>query len=186
MIENGLLTESRRIKISKFLSLVLRHKPEAIGIVLDGAGWTDVEGLLEAAACGGVSFTMEELLEVVATNDKKRFAFNEDESRIRASQGHSVEVELGLAAVVPPEVLFHGTATRFLEGIRKEGLKRMSRRHVHLSAEEATATKVGARHGKVVVLRVRAGEMHRTGKAFYVSANGVWLTEGVGVEWLEF
>ncbi|HVT79478.1 MAG TPA: RNA 2'-phosphotransferase [Phycisphaerae bacterium] len=180
------MSPERATKISKFLSLVLRHKPEEIGITLDEHGWVDVTDLRIAMDRHGRTVSREELEHVVATNDKKRFAFSDDGTRIRASQGHSVEVDLKLEPVVPPEMLFHGTATRFVEAIRREGLKKMSRQHVHLSADEATASKVGVRHGKLVILRVKAGEMHRAGHAFYLSANGVWLVEAVGVEWIEF
>jgi putative RNA 2'-phosphotransferase len=173
-------------KISKFLSLVLRHKPREIGIVLDESGWVEVKTLLEAMGRHGRGVTRAELEEVVATNDKKRFAFSEDGLRIRASQGHSVEVDLGLTPSVPPEVLLHGTATRFLEAIRVEGLKPMSRQHVHLHEDRATAEQVGMRHGKPALLEVRAGEMHRAGRLFYCSANGVWLTEAVPVAFIVF
>jgi putative RNA 2'-phosphotransferase len=173
------------VRLSKFLSLVLRHEPEKIGIVLDANGWVAVDELLAAAAKAGVVLTLESLRRVVETNDKKRFAFSEDGRRIRASQGHSVEVDLDLAPTVPPEHLFHGTATRFLEPIRAEGLRPQSRRHVHLSPDEETAVKVGMRHGKPVVLQVAAGRMQREGHVFYLSANGVWLTENVPPEYLE-
>jgi putative RNA 2'-phosphotransferase len=178
------MNEKQTRAISKFLSLVLRHKPEEIGISLDEAGWVEVEVLLAAMGRHGMVVSRAELDEVVATNDKKRFAFSEDGVRIRASQGHSVSVELGLQPVEPPEVLLHGTATRFLEAIRREGLRAMSRQHVHLHDDRATAEQVGSRHGKLVVLEVRAGEMHRAGKVFYRSANGVWLTEAVPVEFI--
>jgi putative RNA 2'-phosphotransferase len=171
---------------SRLLSLVLRHDPDKIGIELDSAGWVSVETLLAALARHGRPITRSGLDEVVATNDKKRFAFSDDGKRIRASQGHSVEVELGLEPVVPPEELYHGTATRFLETIRAEGLRPMSRQHVHLSGDVITATKVGVRHGKPVILIVAAGAMHRSGVKFYCSANGVWLTDAVEPQYLRF
>lgn len=180
------MNDQRKTKISKFLSLVLRHKPEEIGLTLDENGWVDVSALRTAMDRHGQAVSREELDEVVATNDKKRFAFSDDGTRIRASQGHSVEADLALTPVVPPEFLFHGTATRFLEPIRGEGLKKMSRQHVHLSADEATASKVGVRHGKLVILRIKAGDMHRAGQPFYLSANGVWLVDAVPAEWIEF
>lgn len=180
------MNDQRKTKISKFLSLVLRHKPEEIGLTLDENGWVDVSALRTAMDRHGQTVSREELDEVVATNDKKRFAFSDDGTRIRASQGHSVEVDLALTPVVPPEFLFHGTATRFLEPIRGEGLKKMSRQHVHLSPDEATASKVGVRHGKLVILRIKAGQMHRAGASFYCSANGVWLVDAVPAEWIEF
>ena len=173
------------VRLSKFLSLVLRHEPEKIGIILDSNGWVAVEDLLAAAARAGTPVSREELDQVVVTNDKKRFAFSPDGSRIRASQGHSVEIDLGLAPVVPPERLYHGTATRFVDSIRAEGLRSQSRQHVHLSPDEETAVKVGQRHGKPVVLVVRAGAMHQDGHVFYRSENGVWLTEAVPPGYLE-
>ena len=173
------------VRLSKFLSLVLRHEPERIGISLDPQGWVAVDDLLAAAARAGKPITREQLDSVVATNDKKRFAFSPDGSHIRASQGHSIEIDLGLPPVVPPERLFHGTATRFLDAIRAEGLRSQSRQHVHLSPDEETAVKVGQRHGKPVVLVVLAGAMHREGHLFYRSDNGVWLTETVPAGYLE-
>lgn len=177
--------DPKLVRLSKFLSLVLRHDPGTLGITLDSNGWVAVDELLSAAARAGKTITREQLDEVVATNDKKRFAFSPDGTRIRASQGHSVEVDLGLDPVEPPERLFHGTATRSVESIRAEGLVRQSRQHVHLSPDEETATRVGQRHGKPVVLIVRSGQMHRDGHAFYRSDNGVWLTASVPPEYLE-
>lgn len=177
--------DPRLVHLSKFLSLVLRHDPGMIGITLDPNGWVPVDELLSAAARAGKPITREQLDEVVATNDKKRFAFSPDGTLIRASQGHSVDVDLGLAPVEPPERLFHGTATRSVEAIRAEGLVRQSRQHVHLSPDEETALRVGQRHGKPVVLIVRAGQMHRDGHPFYQSDNGVWLTASVPPEYLE-
>ena len=174
------------VRTSRFLSLVLRHDPGRIGIELDENGWTPVSSLLEKMAAAGRRISRATLEEVVATNDKRRFAFSEDGERIRASQGHSVAVDLDLTAVVPPETLFHGTATRSVESIRAQGLQSRSRQHVHLSADETTATKVGARHGKPVVLTVQAGAMHADGHKFYLSANGVWLTDVVPPQYLQF
>ncbi|HEX8272360.1 MAG TPA: RNA 2'-phosphotransferase [Longimicrobiaceae bacterium] len=174
------------VRASKFLSLVLRHKPEHIGIALDAAGWVGVDELLAAAGRSGFALDRATLERVVADNDKRRFAFSEDGACIRASQGHSVAVELGLEPQPPPDVLFHGTATRFLDSIRREGLKPGSRTHVHLSADEATAITVGQRHGKPAVLRVAAGAMHRDGHAFVRSANGVWLTGAVPAGYIAF
>ena len=172
------------VKISKLLSLVLRHNPGAIGIELDEQGWVEVEVLLAAISKRRQPIDREKLQEVVATNDKKRFAFSEDGLRIRASQGHSLEVDLGLEAVEPPEVLYHGTATRFLDPIMERGLVPGSRQHVHLSADQATAQKVGARHGKSVILVVDCAAMRAAGAEFYRSANGVWLTAAVAPEFL--
>jgi putative RNA 2'-phosphotransferase len=172
-------------KVSKFLSYVLRHRPDEIGLVLDANGWASVSELIERAKSASVHLTEQRIREIVQTNDKKRFALSEDGTRIRASQGHSIEVDLALNPVQPPEVLYHGTATRFLEAIRKDGLKAMSRQHVHLSPDEPTAVKVGQRHGKAVVLRVKAGEMSRAGRKFFRSENGVWLIDAVEPAFLE-
>lgn len=166
------------VRTSKFLSLVLRHEPEKIGLELDAQGWVSIDELL-AKAAGHLPLTAELLHEVVRTSDKQRFAISEDGTRIRANQGHSVPVELELAAQVPPEQLYHGTATRFLDSIRRHGLLRGERHHVHLSADTDTAVKVGVRHGQPVVLVVQAGDMHRAGHAFFRSDNGVWLVEHV-------
>jgi putative RNA 2'-phosphotransferase len=172
------------VKTSKFLSLVLRHRPERIGLSLDAEGWAKVSELLHLMTAAGHPITRDILVEVVAGNDKRRFAFSEDGSRIRASQGHSIGVDLALPPAVPPERLFHGTAFRFLESILEHGLLRGSRNHVHLSLDEETATRVGQRHGKPVVLKVAAGDMQRDGHVFFVSENGVWLTEHVPGKYL--
>lgn len=175
-----------RVSQSKFLSLVLRHQPELIGLVLDGEGWADLEQLLSAANAHGNALTDEDVRAIVAGSDKQRFALSADGRRIRAHQGHSVAVDLNLARAVPPDVLFHGTASRFIASIRAQGLVRGSRHHVHLSANEATARTVGARHGTPVVLRVDAGRMHAEGFVFFQSENGVWLVDEVPVTYLEF
>jgi putative RNA 2'-phosphotransferase len=161
---------------------VLRHAPQRIGLTLDQAGWADVDELLAAAARAGTPLDRETLERVVRENDKQRFALSPDGRRIRASQGHSVPVELGLAPATPPEVLYHGTATRFVESIRRSGLHAGRRTHVHLSSDEATALGVGRRHGTPVALRVASGDMHRAGHEFVQSANGVWLTRAVPPE----
>jgi putative RNA 2'-phosphotransferase len=176
--------DDRAVRISKFLSLVLRHQPEMIGLNLDQAGWASATQLIEAARLRGFDFTLEELQNVVDGNDKKRFSLSEDGLLIRANQGHSVKVELGYAPTAPPEILYHGTAERFLTSIKQRGLIKGKRHHVHLSADVDTATKVGRRHGKPVVLRIEAWLMHRDGYVFYISANGVWLTEHVPVQYL--
>jgi putative RNA 2'-phosphotransferase len=173
-------------KTSKFLSLVLRHKPEEIGLVLDANGWAEVDELIRLVNQHGKPLTRELLERVVVENDKKRFAFSEDGARIRASQGHSVEVDLALTPMAPPDILFHGTATRFLDSIRATGLHSANRQHVHLSADRETATKVGQRHGKPAILLIRAGAMHAASFEFYLSANDVWLTEKVPVTYIEF
>ncbi len=166
-------------RISKFLSLVLRHEPAKAGLTLDTAGWVEVDALLRGCAEAGRPFSRQDLERVVAENDKKRFAFSEDGRRIRANQGHSVEVELAYTATPPPELLYHGTADRFIDSIQREGLRKAQRHHVHLSADRRVAIEVGRRHGRPVVLVVAAGAMHRTGHTFFISANGVWLTDHV-------
>ncbi len=174
------------VRTSKFLSLVLRHKPEAIGLTLDDSGWADVRDLLERASASGRDLTLADIEEVVATNDKKRFVFSPDGSCIRASQGHSVEVDLGLAPVVPPERLYHGTVERFLDSIRSRGLILAQRRHVHLSADRETASRVGQRRGRPLVLEIAAGAMHAKGSEFFCSDNGVWLTVQVPPKYIRF
>jgi len=180
------MTDKETIKASKFLSLILRHEPERVGLKLGKAGWVAVEELLQAVNCNGVSLTLDQLKHVVATSDKKRFAFSEDGQRIRASQEHSVEVDLRYAPQTPPDLLYHGTATRFLDGIRKDGLQKMERHDVHLSAETKVTLQVGGRHGKPVLLIIRAGDMHRAGHVFRCSANGVWLVNHVPPEFIQF
>ncbi len=170
---------ARRVKISKKLSLVLRHRPHEYGVELDPAGWVDVGVLLEALARRGFPVTPDELDEVVRTSDKQRFAIDEDRRRIRANQGHSVAVELGLDPQAPPAALFHGTVEDNLASIAREGLVRGSRHHVHLSADVETATRVGARRGRPVVLTIDSAAMRADGLTFFVSANGVWLTSHV-------
>jgi putative RNA 2'-phosphotransferase len=173
--------------ISKLLSLVLRHAPETIGVDLDTQGWADVDQLLARAAEKGTPITRAQLDAVVRTSDKQRFALSVDGRRIRANQGHSLTtVDLQLTASAPPAQLYHGTADRFLDAIRAQGLRPGARQHVHLSREQATATTVGARHGRAVVLTVDAGQMQRQGYLFYLSANGVWLTDAVPPAFITF
>ncbi len=180
------MNANQLVRVSKFLSLVLRHQPERIGLSLDRNGWADVGELMTKAELAGVKIGPELLKAVVAENDKKRFAFNEDNTKIRASQGHSISVDLELTAVQPPEVLYHGTATRFVESIKMEGLRSQKRQYVHLSPNEKTAIAVGKRHGKPIVLIIRSGEMARQGYEFYLSENGVWLTPSVPAAYIEF
>jgi putative RNA 2'-phosphotransferase len=174
------------ISISKFLSLVLRHEPQIVGITLDSDGWVDVDNLLTACEKHGKRITRQQLDETVATNDKKRFAFSADGRRIRANQGHSVPVDLGLVPREPPELLYHGTVGDFLDSIRRTGLLRGERHHVHLSSDEKTASMVGQRRGRPVILVVETGRMYRDGYAFYQSENGVWLTDAVPPDYLRF
>ena len=177
--------KTEEAKISKFLSLVLRHKPETIGVTLDSAGWISVEELLAAAASHGTKISIAELRSVVENNDKKRFAFSDDGKMIRASQGHSLDVELGYEAAVPPALLYHGTADRFLPSIMKEGLDKRARTHVHLTESIDTAITVGSRYGKVILLHIDAARMHIDGHEFFLSANKVWLTDHVPVSYIQ-
>ncbi len=170
--------------LSKFLSLILRHEPEHIGLALDDAGWAGIDSLLEKAAASGRPMAREQLEAVVETSDKKRFAISEDGLRIRANQGHSIDVDLGLRPAAPPEVLYHGTATRFLESILATGLDKRQRHHVHLTNDPATARSVGQRYGVVVVPTVDAARMHAEGHTFFRSENGVWLTDVVPARYL--
>jgi putative RNA 2'-phosphotransferase len=167
------------VATSRFLSLVLRHRPEVIGIELDGEGWVSVEELLAACANHGRAITREQLDDLVRTNDKQRFAFSADGNRIRANQGHSLPIDLGLVPIEPPKLLYHGTVPRFLESIRREGLVRGKRHYVHLSTDARTATSVGQRRGRPIVLVIESGRMFRDGHTFYRSENGVWLTDAV-------
>lgn len=166
-------------RISKFLSKHLRHEPEAIGLTLQPGGWVVVDDLLAACAGAGVPLSRDLLDEVVARNDKQRFAFDDTGARIRANQGHSVAVDLQLSPAVPPDCLYHGTALADVATILANGVQRMSRHHVHLSPDVATAIKVGQRHGKPVVLSIDAAAMHAAGIPFYRTANGVWLVDEV-------
>jgi len=180
-----MMDEKRKTRISKFLSLVLRHKPEEIGLSLEEGGWLRVEKLLRACAAHGQKFSPEELREVVETNDKKRFSFDDAGEKIRANQGHSIDTQIEFAESAPPAALYHGTAERNLDAILAEGLKKMARHHVHLSADTETARQVGIRYGKPVILRIDTEKMRGAGFKFYVSANGVWLTDAVPSEFLE-
>ncbi len=175
-----------KVRNSKFLSLVLRHRPDLIGVELDECGWVDVSLLLEKCADHGHAFTRQMIDEIVATNSKQRFAFSPDGSRIRANQGHSVDVELGYEPAEPPEARFHGTVETALSAIRTEGLSKMARHHVHLSADRQTAANVGRRRGKAIVLQVHAGPAARAGHIFYISTNGVWLTDRVPPKFIDF
>lgn len=178
------LKEMKMEQKSKFLSLVLRHKPEMIDITLDANGWVLVDHLLEQTAKHGEPLSRDELDAIVAQSDKKRFTLTRDGTRIRAAQGHSVAVNLALEPVEPPELLFHGTATKALAAIRDQGLKPGLRQQVHLSQDEKTAEKVGQRHGEPHVLRISAKRMHVAGFMFYQADNGVWLTDHVPTDYL--
>ncbi len=178
--------DKKLVRTSKFLALVLRHQPQQIGLSLDEGGWANVAELIERASSAGVTLTADSLKDVVAQNDKGRFSFSEDGLRIRAVQGHSLPIDLGLDAVDPPRILYHGTAKRFLEGIRDQGLTSRDRQYVHLSPDEQTARKVGRRHGEPVVLRIESGEMRAAGYEFFLSENGVWLTGEVPAQYIDF
>lgn len=169
---------------SKFISLILRHKPETIGITLDEHGWADVDALIE-----GISRTQpidrEMLEEIVATDEKGRYSFNDDKTLIRANQGHSIPVDVELEEKEPPEILYHGTGEKYVASIDEQGLIPKSRLYVHLSKDEETAKKVGSRHGKSVIYIVKSGQMSRDGVPFFLSANGIWLVKEVPVKYLE-
>ena len=166
------------------MSLVLRHNPQSIGITLDSNGWADTQALIDGMNRKGQRVTLEILKEIVASNDKQRFKFNEDYTKIRANQGHSVAVDVELKETQPPVVLYHGTAAKFVASIKNEGLVAKSRLHVHLSGDKQTAEKVGSRHGSPVILVINAAKMHEDGYKFYLSENNVWLTDAVPVEYI--
>jgi putative RNA 2'-phosphotransferase len=172
--------------LSKFLSLILRHKPQTIGLSLDKKGWANIEDLITKANHHNVPLTIESLKRIVANNDKKRFKLSEDGTGIRASQGHSIEVDLELREAEPPSILYHGTAFKNIDSIKVKGLVKGQRHHVHLSPDPKTAISVGARYGKPFVIQVQAQRMHEEGYAFYQSQNGVWLTDSVPPLYLEF
>jgi len=176
--------EKHLTTISKFLSLALRHQPEKIGLQLDGNGWANLDELIEKMNAKSLAVDMAMIETVVATNDKKRFIFNENKTSIRANQGHSIEVELNLQPTVPPAILYHGTAEKFLPSILQNGLQKQSRQHVHLSGATDTAKNVGSRHGKPVVLTIDTKAMHEEGFVFYLSENKVWLTDAVPVQYI--
>jgi len=179
------------IGMSKFISMVLRHKPETIGINLDKEGWVDVSTFIDNAAIyqkdkGLVPLTRELLDEIVTTNEKQRFEYSDDGWSIRARQGHSVSVDLAYTPQIPPQYLYHGTATKFVSSIQVNGLDKRNRHHVHLSKDYATASQVGARHGTPHVLMIESGLMHQDGFVFYQTANLVWLVDAVPVEYIHF
>jgi putative RNA 2'-phosphotransferase len=172
------------VTISKFLAKHLRHAPDALGLRLQPGGWVSVDDLLAASERAGFKINYDELIECVETNDKQRFSFDDTGDLIRANQGHSVEVDLQLEEKEPPTVLFHGTVERFLASIMAEGLKKGKQHHVHLSKDTETARKVGARRGKPIILQVDAGKLHGQGFKFFLSVNGVWLTDSVPAAFL--
>lgn len=174
-----------RTSLSRFISLILRHRPEAIGIALDEHGWANVPELIDGIKAAGNEFDMDILEEIVRTDDKQRYSFNEDKTLIRANQGHSIPVDVELPVTEPPEILWHGTGRKYEESIDAQGLIPKSRLYVHLSGDMETAEKVGVRHGKLLLYRVKSGQMQRDGYAFYRSVNGVWLTKAVPAAYLE-
>lgn len=171
---------------SKFLSYVLRHAPDSIGLILDAQGWADIAELIDRANASGQKLDLATLQAVAAESDKKRFTISEDGKRIRAAQGHSVTVELGHEAIEPPPILYHGTATRFFDSIREKGLVAGNRQQVHLSSDADTARKVGERHGKPVILTIDTRRMFKDGIRFFQADNGVWLTDVVPVTYIAF
>jgi len=173
-------------KTSVFISLILRHKPEVIGIALDAHGWADVQELIAGInATGKYQIDMPMLEEIVRTDNKQRYSFNEDKTKIRANQGHSIQVDVELKEAEPPEILYHGTGEKYVESILREGLIPKSRLYVHLSKDMETAVNVGSRHGKPHIFKVHTGEMFRQGCKFWLAENGVWLTKAVPIEYLE-
>lgn len=173
-------------KTSVFISLILRHQPDVIGISLDRNGWANVQELINGInKTGKYSIDMPMLEEIVRTDNKQRYSFNEDRSKIRANQGHSINVDVELKEAVPPEILYHGTGEKYVDSINAEGLKPKSRLYVHLSKDVETAVNVGSRHGKPIVYIVASGEMYRQGYTFYLSENGVWLTKNVPVDFMK-
>jgi len=173
------------VELGSFLSLVLRHNPLAAGISLDPNGWANVEELLAGVNRSGKQIDRETLERIVSENNKRRYCFNEDHTKIRANQGHSIEVDVELKLQIPPDTLYHGTATRFLDSIQQQGITKQNRQHVHLSANIETAVKVGSRHGKAVVLSIDAAAMAKDGSTFYLSENSVWLCDAVPWEYIK-
>ena len=170
--------------LSKYLSYVLRHAPDAGGIQLEPGGWVQIDRLLAGAASQGNPIERADFFNIVASSDKKRFTLSDDQTRVRAAQGHSIDVDLGLVPMKPPETLWHGTAETSVAAIQREGLLPGSRQHVHLSSDPDTARKVGMRHGKPVILTIQAGRAHQDGHAFWQADNGVWLTDPLPAQYL--
>ena len=178
------MTEKEQIKISKFLSLILRHRPEKIGISLDENGWVDIDELIQKANANHRKLDFDVLKIIVQNNSKKRFTFNKDKTKIRANQGHSISVDLEFESKEPPATLFHGTGEKYVPSIKKEGLVKKNRNHVHLSTNIETALEVGRRHGKPVIFEVDSKAMFDDGFDFFLSKNGVWLTDSVPVKYV--
>lgn len=172
------------MRVSKFISLVLRHKPEEIGLKLDEYGYIDISKLIKGINEKGYKVTIEDIERIVMEDDKQRYSFNDDKTKIKANQGHSIAVNLELKSIEPPSVLYHGTATRFRDSICKEGIKKQNRQYVHLSKDIETATKVGKRHGELVIFKINSQQMYQDGFKFYLSENKVWLTNYVPIKYL--
>ncbi|MBF0227181.1 MAG: RNA 2'-phosphotransferase [Desulfobacterales bacterium] len=173
------------VSISKFLSLVLRHNPKLIQLDMNENGWVSIEQLIEnAKKLKNIELSIEKIRDVVETNDKKRFSIDSEGKKIRANQGHSIKVDLELKSQTPPDILYHGTATRFIDSIKIDGLKPMLRQHIHLSTTFETALNVGKRHGKPIILEIKSKEMHEKGYKFYLSENKVWLVDRVPKEFI--
>ncbi|WP_343090162.1 RNA 2'-phosphotransferase [Clostridioides difficile] len=176
---------SKKDKLSIFISLILRHKPETIGIKLDDYGYADVNELIEKINNTGRNINIEILEQIVKEDNKQRYSFNDDKSKIRANQGHSINVNVELRELEPPKYLYHGTATRFLDNIKNEGIIKQSRLYVHLSRDIDIAVKVGKRHGTPVILKINTGKMYENGYKFYLSENNVWLCEYIPFKYVE-
>jgi len=192
--EKGILKEKTmkeklndaHVRISKFLSLILRHSPGTIHLTMDNNGWADIDELIiNANKYKKKQLTFELIKMIVETNDKQRFIISDDGKRIRANQGHSIQIDLELESKTPPDILYHGTTDRFLDSILKDGLKPMSRQYVHLSQNEETALAVGKRHGKPIVVSIMAKTMYEEGYKFYLSENNVWLVDNVPVKYIK-
>jgi putative RNA 2'-phosphotransferase len=179
------INEKETIRVSKFLSLVLRHKPEQIGLELDSNGWADVNSLIQKCNESNIPLSLDILKHVVETNSKNRFSFNQQQNKIRANQGHSIEVELELKPIEPPQILYHGTAERFVSSISEKGLMKQQRQHVHLSSNVETAISVGRRHGRPFIFEILAQQMFSEKYEFFLSANGIWLTDNVPTKYLK-
>jgi putative RNA 2'-phosphotransferase len=180
-----MLSKEQTTKISRALSYVLRHNPSSINLQVDKNGWASVKDLLSKLKVNGTTISYDVLKYIVETNNKKRFRLNEDFSMIRASQGHSIEIDLNYMEKVPPAILYYGTAEKDLTAILQTGLQKMNRHHVHLSSDIETAMTVGRRHGKPIVLLIAAQEMHQQGFIFFESDNNVWLTEVVPARFIK-
>lgn len=176
---------NRDIELGRFISLILRHNPSSVNIKLDGNGYAKVSELIAGINKSGKHIDVETLNRIVKENNKQRFSFNEDKTKIRANQGHSIKIDLNLKKEIPPKILYHGTATRFLESIKKEGLVKKSRQYVHLSKDRETAISVGRRHGKPIVLLIDTEKMVKDGYSFYISENGVWLSENISYKYIK-